>query len=209
MSVSLASIGGMGLFVRSSRAIAQGRADIGGIHKRRPVHLPLLYARRCSSGRIRATVRIEPLPGPTHCPPARVGTSAAQGMPAADAPCCGEIEPLGEPDTRVKSSRGPYERRDTAAAGLSAWSSRTASRLCLHHKMLPAPGHGALGVSAARRAPTRRALSPLNHAGTAACVRWRAFRARAPELQLRWGLRGYAGGAFACAVSRAPDGSRW
>ena len=222
LNVSLASIGGKGLFVKElEEAMAQGRADIA-VHSAKdvPMHLPAGFTLAAMleredprdafvSNRYGA---LDALPAG-----ARVGTSSLRRECQLRARHTRlKIEPLrGNVDTRVKKlDDGQYDAVILAAAGLK--------RLGLQHRIrallapeecLPAPGQGALGVECrAERADLSRLLAPLAHENTTWCVAAeRAFsRALAGSCNVPLGayanieggrmrLRGFVG---------APDGSR-
>jgi hydroxymethylbilane synthase len=222
LEVSLASIGGKGLFVKElEEAMAAGRADMA-VHSAKdvPAHLPEGYVLAATLARddprdAFVSVRfggLGELPAG-----ARVGTSSLrrQCQLSARHPRL-KVEPLrGNVDTRVrKLDEGLYDGVVLAAAGLK--------RLGLEHRIkallapeecLPAPGQGALAVECrAERADLLELLAPLADEETARCVAAeRAFsRALAGSCNVPLGayatiaggrmrLRGFVG---------APDGTR-
>lgn len=222
LEVSLASIGGKGLFVKElEEAMAAGRADMA-VHSAKdvPAHLPEGYVLAATLARddprdAFVSVRfggLGELPAG-----ARVGTSSLrrQCQLSARHPRL-KVEPLrGNVDTRVrKLDEGLYDGVVLAAAGLK--------RLGLEHRIkallapeecLPAPGQGALAVECrVERADLLELLAPLADEETARCVAAeRAFsRALAGSCNVPLGayatiaggrmrLRGFVG---------APDGTR-
>jgi hydroxymethylbilane synthase len=222
LEVSLASIGGKGLFVKElEEAMAQGRADLA-VHSAKdvPVQLPAGYTLAAMleredprdaflSNRYRD---LAALPAG-----ARVGTSSLRRecQLRARYPRLG-IEPLrGNVDTRVrKLDEGQYDAVILAAAGLKRLGlAHRITALLAPEECLPAPGQGALGLECrAGRADLVEPLAALNHEGTAQCVAAeRAFsRALSGSCNVPLGayaeiengrmrLRGFVG---------APDGTR-
>ena len=180
LTVSLASIGGKGLFVKElEEAIAQGRADIA-VHSAKdvPAQLPPGYMLAAVleredprdafvSNRYRD---LASLPAG-----AVVGTSSLRRQCQLLARLPGvRVEPLrGNVGTRLrKLDEGQYDAVVLAAAGLK--------RLELGHRItsflapeecLPAPGQGALGLECLQaRTDVASLLAPLAHEGTARCV---------------------------------------
>src|SRR5215813_5872499 len=155
LGVSLAAIGGKGLFVKElEEAMAEGRADMA-VHSAKdvPMHMPDGYALAAMLEREdpRDAFLSNRYPELAALPAgARVGTSSLrrQCQLCARHPRL-SIEPLrGNVDTRVrKLDEGQYDAVILAAAGLK--------RLGLAHRItaplapeecLPAPGQGALGL---------------------------------------------------------------
>jgi hydroxymethylbilane synthase len=222
LAVSLASIGGKGLFVKElEEAIAMGRADLA-VHSAKdvPAQLPDGYLLTAMleredprdafvSNRYRD---LAALPAD-----ARVGTSSLRRESQLRARHSRlKIEPLrGNVDTRVrKLDEGQYDAVILAAAGLKRLGlAHRITGLLAPEECLPAPGQGALGVECrAERIDLVALLAPLDHAGTARCVAAeRAFsRALAGSCNVPLGayaeiaaermrLRGFVG---------APDGTR-
>ena len=222
LSVSLASIGGKGLFVKElEEAMAAGRADMA-VHSAKdvPVHLPEGYTLAAMLDRDdpRDAFLSNRYPDLAALPPgARVGTSSLRRQCQLNArhPQL-RIEPLrGNVDTRVrKLDEGQYDAVILAAAGLR--------RLGLAHRItsvlapeecLPAPGQGALGLECRiERTDLVELLGRLDDVATARCVRAeRAFSralagscnvplgAHAEIAEGRMRLRGMVG---------TPDGAR-
>ncbi len=181
VDVSLAKVGGKGLFVKElETAIAEGRADIA-VHSMKdvPAALPpgfLLAAILPREDPRDAFVSL------THANPAAlpkgavVGTSSLrrQAQIAARHPAL-EIRSLrGNVETRVaKLDRGEYAAIVLAAAGLKrlGLAARIRSTLSIE-ECLPAAGQGALGVECrAGRAELLELLQRLEDADTSACVR--------------------------------------
>jgi len=222
LSVSLASIGGKGLFVKELEdALAAGRADMA-VHSAKdvPARLPEGYTLAAVLEREdpRDAFLSNRYPAPAALPPgARVGTSSLrrQCQLAARYPRL-RIEPLrGNVDTRMrKLDEGQYDAVILAAAGLKrlGLAHRITSFLALE-ECLPAPGQGALGLECrTERIDLARLLARLGDAVTAGCVTAeRAFsRALSGSCNVPLGayaaidgtamrLRGFVG---------APDGSR-
>src|SRR5262249_6597685 len=199
LGVSLAAIGGKGLFVKElEEAMAEGRADMA-VHSAKDVamHLPDGYALAPMLAREgpRDGFLSERYPESAALPAgARVGTSSLrrQCQLCARHPRL-SIEPLrGNVDTRVrKLDEGQYDAVILAAAGLK--------RLGLAHRItsllpaeqcLPAPGQGALGVECRReRADLLELVAPLGHAPTALCVTAERPFSRAPTRSCNAPLR--------------------
>jgi hydroxymethylbilane synthase len=223
LDVSLAKIGGKGLFVKElEEALATGRADLA-VHSMKdvPMNLPPGYtlaaiAERGDprdalvSSRCRA---LADLPAG-----ARVGTSSLrrESQLRVRHPRL-EVRPLrGNVPTRLsKLDESQYDAIVLAAAGLErlGLGNRIAALLS-PEESLPAVGQGALGLECrADRADLLALVSPLSHLPTTQCIRAeRAFsRALAGSCNVPLGafaepcsgglrLRGYVG---------APDGSRF
>ena len=222
LTVSLASIGGKGLFVKELEdALARGRADIA-VHSAKdvPAQLPPGY------GLAAVLEREDPrdafvsnrFTGLAALPAdARVGTSSLRRqcqlqarMPAL------KIEPLrGNVGTRLrKLDEGQFDAVVLAAAGLKRLQlGHRITALLAPEECLPAPGQGALALECLlARADILALLAPLAHASTAHCVAAeRAFSstlagscnvplgAYAEVAGPRLWLRGFVG---------SPDGSR-
>ena len=222
LTVSLASIGGKGLFVKElEEAMAQGRADMA-VHSAKdvPAHLPEGYVLAAMLKRedprdaflSNRYADLAALP-----PGARVGTSSLRRQCQLNARHPGlTIDPLrGNVGTRVrKLDEGQFDAVILAAAGLKrlGLADRITSLLA-PEECLPAPGQGALGLECrADRADLLALLAPLADETTARCVAAeRAFsRALAGSCNVplaayaevengRLRLRGFVG---------APDGTR-
>ena len=180
LDVSLAKIGGKGLFVKElEEALASGRADIA-VHSVKD--LPMTLAREFALAAISeredprdafvsnryAALSELPVGG-------RVGTSSLRRecQLRARNPAL-RIEPLrGNVTTRLrKLDEGQYEAVILAAAGLKRLGlENRITRLLTPSESLPAPGQGALGLEClTRRSDLVELLAALNHAATARCV---------------------------------------
>ncbi len=222
LDVSLARIGGKGLFVKELEdALASGRADIA-VHSVKDVPMTLAPQFVLAAIGEREDPRdafvsnryagLDALPAG-----ARIGTSSLRRecQLRARHPALA-IEPLrGNVTTRLrKLDEGRYDAVILAAAGLIrlGLASRI-TRLLDPTESLPAPGQGALGIECLQgRAELIDLLAGLDHGPTARCVAAeRAFsRALAGSCNVPLGahaemgdgqlrLRGFVG---------APDGSR-
>jgi hydroxymethylbilane synthase len=222
LDVSLAKIGGKGLFVKELEdTLASGRADIA-VHSVKDVPMTLAPQFALAAIGEREDARdafvsnrysgLAALPAS-----ARVGTSSLRRecQLRARHPTLA-IEPLrGNVTTRLRRlDEGRYDAVILAAAGLNrlGLASRI-TRLLDPAESLPAPGQGALGVECLRgRTELIELLAGLDHDPTARCVTAeRAFsRALAGSCNVPLGayaemsdgrlrLRGFVG---------APDGSR-
>jgi hydroxymethylbilane synthase len=181
LGVSLAAIGGKGLFVKElENAMAQGRADIA-VHSMKdvPMELPpgFLLAAILEREDPRDAflslhyAKLSDLP-----PGSRVGTSSLrrESQIRARYPQL-DVQPLrGNVNTRLrKLDEGQYDAIILACAGLN--------RLGLANRItavldtadsLPAAGQGAMGVECRDDRPELlELLRPLEHASTAWCVR--------------------------------------
>ena len=222
LDVSLAKIGGKGLFIKElEEALAAGRADIA-VHSMKDVPMTLPPGFALAAIGERADPRdafvsnrfrdLAALPAG-----ARVGTSSLRRECQLRARYPGlRVEPLrGNVATRLrKLDAGDYEAVILAAAGLKRLGLEDRiTRLLPPSESLPAPGQGALGIECrVERADLVAQLKPLDHAATAACVTAeRAFSralsgscnvplgAYATREGERLSLRGFVG---------APDGSQ-
>ena len=180
LDVSLAKIGGKGLFVKElEEALASGRADIA-VHSVKD--LPMTLAREFALAAISeredprdafVSNRFADFSGM----PAggRIGTSSLRRecQLRARNPAL-RIEPLrGNVTTRLrKLDEGQYEAVILAAAGLKRLGlENRITRLLTPSESLPAPGQGALGLQClTRRSDLVELLAALNHAATARCV---------------------------------------
>lgn len=180
LDVSLAKIGGKGLFVKElEEALTSERADIA-VHSVKD--LPMTLAREFALAAISeredprdafVSSRYADLSGM----PAggRVGTSSLRRecQLRARNPAL-RIEPLrGNVTTRLrKLDEGQYEAVILAAAGLKRLGlENRITRLLTPSESLPAPGQGALGLQClTRRSDLVELLAALNHGATARCV---------------------------------------
>ena len=222
LDVSLATIGGKGLFIKELEdALMRGTADLA-VHSLKdvPMHLPegfqlAAITERADPRDAFVSVRyrtVAELPAG-----ARVGTSSLrrESQLRARYPHL-DVQPLrGNVQTRLrKLDEGQYDAIILAAAGLKRLGlAERITSLLTPEDSLPAVGQGALGIECrSDRADIAALLAPLNHLDTARCVY--AERALSRTLagsctvplagyadmhdgQLR--LRGYVG---------APDGTR-
>lgn len=222
LGVSLAAIGGKGLFIKELEdALARGAADLA-VHSLKDVPMNLPEGFRLAAITERADPRdafvsvryrqLSELPAG-----ARVGTSSLrrESQLRARYPHL-VIEPLrGNVPSRIrKLGEGRYEAIILAAAGLKrlGLADRITS-LLTPEESLPAVGQGALGIECRNdRNDVVALLAPLNDMSTAQCVTAERALSRAlagsctvplagyaeiADGQLR--LRGYVG---------APDGTR-
>ena len=222
LGVSLAAIGGKGLFIKELEdALARGAADLA-VHSLKDVPMNLPEGFRLAAITERADPRdafvsvryrqLSELPAG-----ARVGTSSLrrESQLRARYPHL-VIEPLrGNVPSRIrKLGEGQYEAIILAAAGLKrlGLADRITS-LLTPEESLPAVGQGALGIECRNdRNDVVALLAPLNDMSTAQCVTAERALSRAlagsctvplagyaeiADGQLR--LRGYVG---------APDGTR-
>jgi hydroxymethylbilane synthase len=222
LDVSLAKIGGKGLFVKElEEALAQGRADIA-VHSVKDVPMNLAPGFALAAIIERADPRdafisnrcrsLFELPAGS-----RVGTSSLrrESQLRARYPRL-VVEPLrGNVPTRLKKlDAALYDGIILAAAGLKRLGlEQRITALLTPEESLPAVGQGAVGLECrAERADLVKLLAPLDHRATAQCVSAeRAFsRALAGSCNVPLGgfgevngermrLRGFVG---------APDGSR-
>jgi hydroxymethylbilane synthase len=224
LDVSLAKVGGKGLFVKElEAALAEGRADIA-VHSAKDVPMELPEGFCLSAIGAREDPRdafvssrhasLEALPHG-----ALVGTSSlrreAQLRERYPAIAFGALR--GNLDTRLsKLDRGDYDAIVLAVAGLKRLGLGSRVRAVLEPELsLPAAGQGALAIECrAGRADLVELLAGLNDPATAACVR--AERAVSRALggccQLPLGAYAQLEGARAEIWLRglvaAPDGSR-
>jgi hydroxymethylbilane synthase len=222
LDVSLAKVGGKGLFVKElEEALAAGRADIA-VHSVKDVPMVLPEGYRLAATAKRDDPRdayvsnrhpdLAALPAG-----ARVGTSSLRRECQLRARFSGlDIQPLrGNVPTRLrKLDEGQYDAVILAAAGLKRLGLEDRiTRVLPPAESLPAPGQGALGIEClAARADLAELLAPLDDEATARCVAAERAFSRAlsgscnvplgayAELEAgRLRLRGFVG---------APDGSR-
>ena len=222
LEVSLAAVGGKGLFVKElEEALADGRADVA-VHsvKDLPMNLPREFAIAAVSERedprdafvSNRYADLAALPAG-----ARVGTSSLRRECQLRARFPGlRVEPLrGNVTTRLKKlDAGDYDAVILAAAGLKRLGLEDRiAYLIPPSESLPAPGQGALGVEClARRADLLKLLEPLHHAATARCVAAERAFSRALSGSCNVPLGAYAepeGGELQLrGFVGAPDGSR-
>lgn len=222
LDVSLARVGGKGLFVKELEdALARGEADIA-VHSMKDVPMDLLAGHVIAAMPERADPRDAFLsnryPNLAALPAgARVGTSSLRRESQLRARR-GDlvVEPLrGNVPTRVRRlDEGRYDAILLAAAGLKrlGLADRITSLLTTAES-LPAAGQGAIGIECrADRPELLRALAPLDHPATACCVRAERTVARALAGSCTVPLAAYAELAGATLRLRgyvgAPDGSR-
>jgi hydroxymethylbilane synthase len=181
VEVSLAKVGGKGLFVKElENALAEGRAALA-VHSMKdvPAELPGGFALAAILAREDprdAFVSLE-YPDLAALPAgAVVGTSSLrrQAQIAARFPRL-EIRPMrGNVETRIaKLERGEFAAIVLAAAGLKRLGMQARIRAYLPvEESLPAAGQGALGIECLDSRPDLKALlRPLEDAATSACVR--------------------------------------
>lgn len=180
LNVTLAKIGGKGLFVKElETALEEGRADIA-VHSLKdvPMNLPEGFMLACIGERedprdafvSNNFADLEGLPAGSV-----VGTSSLrrESQLRARFPHL-EIEPLrGNVQTRLrKLDDGQYAAIILAAAGLKRLGLGGRIRAIISSEdSLPAVGQGALGIECrADRTDLVGVLAPLHHADTSACV---------------------------------------
>lgn len=222
LEVSLAAVGGKGLFVKElEESLADGRADIA-VHsvKDLPMNLPREFAIAAVSERedprdafvSNRYADLAALPAG-----ARVGTSSLRRecQLRARYPSLRVVPLRGNVTTRLKKlDAGDYDAVILAAAGLKRLGMEDRiTYLIPPSESLPAPGQGALGVEClARRADLLKLLEPLHHAATARCVAAERAFSRALSGSCNVPLGAYAepeGGELRLrGFVGAPDGSR-
>jgi hydroxymethylbilane synthase len=222
LEVSLARIGGKGLFVKElEHALAAGRADLA-VHSAKDLPAEL------APGFVLAAVseREDPrdafvsnrYPSLGALPPgARVGTSSLRRQCQLRARHPGlAVEPLrGNVTTRLgKLDEGRYEALVLAAAGLVRLGlGARITALLDPETSVPAPGQGALALECrAERGDVIAWLAPLNDEAAARCVAAERAFSRALAGSCNVPLGAYAelrGGRLRLrGVVGAPDGSR-
>ena len=222
LGVSLAAIGGKGLFIKELEdALKRGTADLA-VHSLKdvPMHLPegfMLAAitERADPRDAFVSVRYRTL---AELPPgARVGTSSLRResqLRARDPRF--DIQPLrGNVQTRLrKLDEGSYDAVILAAAGLKRLGlAERITSLLAPEESLPAVGQGALGIECrSDRGDIAALLAPLNHEATAQCVTAERALSRTLAGSCTVPLAGYADFAEGELRLRgyvgAPDGSR-
>ena len=180
LNVTLAKIGGKGLFVKElETALENGSADVA-VHSLKdvPMNLPEGFMLPCIGERedprdafvSNHHANLEALPAGSV-----VGTSSLrrESQLRARFPHL-KIEPLrGNVQTRLrKLDEGQYAAIILAAAGLKRLGLGDRIRSVISSDdSLPAVGQGALGIEClTNRADLKAVLAPLHHADTAACV---------------------------------------
>jgi hydroxymethylbilane synthase len=222
LDVSLAKIGGKGLFVKELEdALASGRADIA-VHSVKDVPMTLAPQFVLAAIGEREDPRdafvssryagLAALPAG-----ARVGTSSLRRecQLRARHPAL-VIEPLrGNVPTRLrKLDEGHYDAVILAAAGLNRLGlAARITRLLDPAESLPAPGQGALGIECLQgRSELIELLAGLDHGPTARCVAAERAVSRALSGSCNVPLGAYAeargGQLHLRAFVGAPDGSR-
>ncbi|KPK19123.1 MAG: porphobilinogen deaminase [Betaproteobacteria bacterium SG8_41] len=222
LDVSLAKIGGKGLFIKELEdALASGRADLA-VHSMKdvPMQLPPGFALAAVmeredprdafvSGRYTG---LAALPAG-----ARVGTSSLRRECQVRASHPGlAVKPLrGNVSTRLrKLDEGAFDAILLAAAGLRRLGlEQRVTALLEPEESLPAPGQGALGLECrAERTDLLKLLEPLSHRDTMLCVTAERALSRALSGSCNVPLGAYAqlsGPQLRLrAFVGAPDGSR-
>ncbi len=222
LDVSLAKVGGKGLFVKElEAALADGRADIA-VHSAKDVPMELPEGFRIAAIGVREDPRdgvVSPRYASLAALPrgAVVGTSSLRREAQLRERYPGlEFRALrGNLDTRLaKLDRGDYDAIVLAVAGLKRLGLGDRVRAILEpEESLPAAGQGALAIECrAERTDLAGHLAALNDAATAACVRAERAVSRALGGSCQLPL-----GAFAQlegeeirlrGLVAAPDGSR-
>jgi len=221
LEVSLAKVGGKGLFVKElEAALADGRADIA-VHSAKdvPMELPAGFCLAAISGRedprdgfvSSRHASLQALPRD-----AVVGTSSLRREAQLRERYPGlAFRPLrGNLDTRLsKLDRGDYDAIVLAVAGLKRLGLGSRVRAVLEPEVsLPAAGQGALAIECrAERGDLVELLSALNDMQTATCVRAERAVSRALGGSCQLPLAAYAqmeGNAIHLrGLVAAPDGS--
>lgn len=222
LDVTLAKIGGKGLFVKElETAMAEGRADIA-VHSAKdvPMELPEGFVLAAIGARedprdclvSNAYARLEDLPAGSV-----VGTSSLrreaqlrERFPKL------QVSPLrGNVDTRLaKLDRGDYAAIVLAYAGLKRLGLGQRARSQLEPEVsLPAAGQGALAIECrAERTDLIAMLAPLNEPVCAACVRAEraVSRALSGSCQLPLGAHAVmeANELYLRGLVASPDGTR-
>ena len=222
LDVSLALVGGKGLFVKElEAALADGRADIA-VHSAKdvPMELPEGFCLAAISSREDprdgfVSTRHAALEALTRG--AVVGTSSLRREAQLRERYPGlEFKSLrGNLDTRLaKLDRGDYDAIVLAVAGLKRLGLGGRVRAVIEPEVsLPAAGQGALAVECrAERGDLLEWLAALNDTATAACVRAERAVSRALGGSCQLPLAAYAqleGGQIRLrGLVAAPDGSR-
>ena len=180
LDVSLARIGGKGLFVKELEdALASGRADVA-VHSMKdvPMQLPAGFALAAVMERDdpRDAFISNRYTGLGAMPAgARLGTSSLRRECQVRARHTGlEVQPLrGNVTTRLRRlDEGAFDAVLLAAAGLRRLGlAQRVTALLEPEESLPAPGQGALALECrAERADILELLRPLDHRDTMLCV---------------------------------------
>ena len=222
LDVSLAKVGGKGLFVKElETALADGRADIA-VHSAKDVPMELPEGFRIAAIGVREDPR-DGVVSPRYASLAALPRGAVVGTSSLrrEAQLRGRYPGLefralrGNLDTRLaKLDRGDYDAIVLAVAGLKRLGLGDRVRAILEpEESLPAAGQGALAIECrAERTDLAGHLAALNDAATAACVRAERAVSRALGGSCQLPL-----GAFAQlegeeirlrGLVAAPDGSR-
>jgi hydroxymethylbilane synthase len=222
LGVSLAAIGGKGLFVKElENAIAAGRADIA-VHSMKdvPMELPpgfVLAAILEREDPRDAFVSLRYAALSALPPGSRVGTSSLRRESQIRARYAHlDVQPLrGNVNTRLrKLDEGQYDAIILACAGLRRLGlAQRITSVLDPDDSLPAAGQGAMGIECrADRPDLLDLLRPLEHAHTAWCVRAEraVSRALAGSCVVPLGAFAEVRGAqvFMRGFVAAPDGSR-
>jgi len=222
LDVSLAKVGGKGLFVKElEAALADGRADIA-VHSAKDVPMELPEGFRIAAIGVREDPRdafVSPRHASLEALPrgAVVGTSSLRREAQLRERYPGlEFRALrGNLDTRLaKLDRGDYDAIVLAVAGLKRLGLGERVRAILEPEVsLPAAGQGALAIECrAERADLAEQLGALNDPATAACVRAEraVSRALGGSCQLPLGAFAQLAGEEVRlrGLVAAPDGSR-
>lgn len=180
LEVSLARVGGKGLFVKElEEALADGRADLA-VHSMKDVPMALPPGMTLAAIPDRADPHDAFVSNrwrePAALPPgARVGTASLRraALLRARYPHL-VVEPVrGNVPTRLRRlDEGGFDALVLAAAGLKRLGLEARiTRILPPAESLPAPGQGALGIEClAQRADLLALLAPLDHAPTRCCV---------------------------------------
>jgi hydroxymethylbilane synthase len=220
--VSLAKVGGKGLFVKElEEALARGEADLA-VHSMKDVPMALLEGHVLAAMPERADPR-DALVSNTYAEIAEmregavVGTSSLrrESQLRSRRPDL-VVQPLrGNVPTRLrKLDEGQYGAIILASAGLKRLGLAERIRWLIPTDVsLPAAGQGALGLECrADRDDVRRLVAPLNHAGTELCVKAERTVARVLAGSCTVPLAAYgeiAGGTLRLrGYVGAPDGTR-
>ncbi len=222
LDVSLAKVGGKGLFVKElEAALADGRADIA-VHSAKDVPMELPEGFRIAAIGVREDPRdgvVSPRYDSLAALPrgAVVGTSSLRREAQLRERYPGlDFRALrGNLDTRLaKLDRGDYDAIVLAVAGLKRLGLGERVRAILEpEESLPAAGQGALAIECrAERADLVEYLAALNDPATAACVRAEraVSRALGGSCQLPLGAFAQLAGdeVRLRGLVAAPDGSR-
>jgi hydroxymethylbilane synthase len=222
LDVSLARIGGKGLFIKELEdALASGRADVA-VHSMKdvPMQLPPGFALAAVTEREdpRDAFISNRYPALRAMPSgARVGTSSLRRECQVRARHAGlEVRPLrGNVATRLRRlDEGAFDAILLAAAGLRRLGlAERVTALLEPEESLPAPGQGALALECrAERRDLLDLMKPLDHQETALCVAAERALSRSLSGSCNVPLGAYAelaGGKLRLrAFVGLPDGSR-